>query len=250
MAATPMNGPMARMDVDQGEQKPEAGLHRQRGPDQGAFGELGDTGGKRGRIGNHRNAPQEAERHQPQGARPEQKADRQGARAVSMQRSGAAGVPRARRSHGGGGWFWTSSPLDPYMLGVMVSFRPRRLSLAVRRALAAASLLSMLVRAMLPAGFMPDLEALADGRFAPVVCRAAIAGERPGPPESSDDGGAAPPCPFAAVAELAPALPGAPWLAVPPLMPVAIAVDRQWNGSIRPVSPLPVGSRAPPLLPV
>jgi hypothetical protein len=130
----------------------------------------------------------------------------------------------------------------------MATPKLRRRSLAVRRTHAAAALLAMLVRATLPDGFMPDLEALADARFAPVVCRAAIADERPRPPASSDDGGAASPCPFATVAQITPALPGAPWLAVPPLLPLRIAVDRRRKRSIRLVLPLPVGSRAPPLL--
>ena len=118
------------------------------------------------------------------------------------------------------------------------------------------ALLAILLRALVPTGYMPDARALHDGRLEVTFCSAAgdlstlkIAlspdGKRGGAGHSSADTGAQ--CPFGLLAHVtpAPAAQTAPLaLAVSraaPFTPARVAVP------VQPAQGPPLGSRAPPL---
>jgi hypothetical protein len=123
---------------------------------------------------------------------------------------------------------------------------------AMRHFLARATVILFALRALLPVGFMPDLDALGGGRLDIVLCTAQ--GDAPLP---LDAGGApAKPhgspgvdCPFGmALAKtiVAPILPALPQAAAP----IATVTRADPVAALRPPSQgPPLGSRAPPILP-
>jgi hypothetical protein len=133
---------------------------------------------------------------------------------------------------------------------------PRRHPFGLRRFTLCLMMLALSLRALVPAGFMPDAGALRDGRLEMTFCTSAggfktfaVAGH--GAATSSSDGEhtrQAADCPFniltslAAMPSMAPALAGLPLLA----WPVLLAPHR----AAQPLAPAqgpPLGSRAPPI---
>ena len=118
------------------------------------------------------------------------------------------------------------------------------------------ALVALALRALVPAGYMPDARALHDGRLEVTFCSAA--GALPGlsVPFPADDGGKAghdtagtgAQCPFGLLAHVAPA-------PAPALTPLLLAPAGQAPSSpapralpIQPAQGPPLGSRAPPIL--
>jgi hypothetical protein len=128
-----------------------------------------------------------------------------------------------------------------------------RLRTAARHAVAGLALVLFALHAVLPAGYMLDLESLRDGRYEVVICTGAglqtivldKSGNKVDPAAPAADGTVK--CPFATVAGKALAVPGQPVVlethagrTVPGVLPPMLS---------RPASAdvLPLGSRAPPL---
>lgn len=127
---------------------------------------------------------------------------------------------------------------------------PRRTPFA--RLLIALAGAVMVLRALVPAGAMPDARALADGQFSLVICTTegmrAITLDSDGTPHENAPGDAeeAPPCPWApagaaAIALAAPGVVSLPAIAPAPTHPPSpAALDAR-----TPTGP-PLGPRAPP----
>jgi len=120
------------------------------------------------------------------------------------------------------------------------------------------ALMALALRALVPAGYMPDVGALHDGRLEVTFCSAAgappalalqlAAKSRSGKNAGHDNAGSGAQCPFGLLAHLTPAPAAAPAVLAPaaarhaPPRPAARALPTQ--GAQGP----PLGSRAPPFL--
>lgn len=123
-----------------------------------------------------------------------------------------------------------------------------------------ALLVALLLRGLVPAGYMPDTRAMGQGRVALTLCTAAgtvstvlvsLAAERPDSPHPGQQAATGLDCPFGLLTHLVPALP----LAAPAMAPLRLAAmpapapaSRQARPALPAQGP-PLGSRAPPVLP-
>src|SRR3954465_15795510 len=106
------------------------------------------------------------------------------------------------------------------------------------RALRHLAIIALLVRAMVPAGWMPDIQGLTICSLSPVIHHD---GDQKAPAQTSHEE-----CAFAAAAPLAGAS-DAPYLALPALHAFAAAIDRGLATTIA-ASFTPQSPRAPPAL--
>ena len=106
----------------------------------------------------------------------------------------------------------------------------------IARGLRPLAIIALLVRAMLPAGWMPDAQGLTICSLAPVIHHD---GDRKAPAQTTHEE-----CAFAAAAPLA-ATPDAPHLALPAFHAFAAAVDRGEAAQIA-ARFAPQSARAPP----
>ena len=124
------------------------------------------------------------------------------------------------------------------------------------RLVARLTLLLFVLRAMVPTGYMPDLQALADGGVEIVICtpsgietiRVAPDGQPIGPSEKEDNGqSATPECPFHAAFAHAFTLPVLAPLTTITGLASANPSPTSEDVPLPPANGPPLGSRAPPL---